>query len=97
MLANEQGRGMSIEEDTADTVDSDQTGSIGPQLKEGTRIHCYQILGPIGKGGMGAVFLAYVPELDRSIAIKILAVVPDEGETVSRPQARLMREAQALA
>ena len=66
-------------------------------LKEGTHIGRYQILGLLGKGGMGAVYKAYDPELDRSIAIKILTVKPHEGETASRPQARLMREAQALA
>ena len=66
-------------------------------LKEGAVIDRYQILGLVGKGGMGAVYKAYDPELDRSIAIKILTAVPQEGETASRPQARLMREAQALA
>ena len=66
-------------------------------LKEGTHVGRYQILGLLGKGGMGAVYKAYDPELDRSIAIKILTVKPHEGETASRPQARLMREAQALA
>ena len=68
-----------------------------PDLKEGTRIGRYQILELIGKGGMGAVYKAYDPELDRSIAIKILTARPHEGETASKPQARLMREAQALA
>ena len=66
-------------------------------LKEGTHIDRYQILGLLGKGGMGAVYKAYDPELDRSIAIKMLTVACCEGETASKPQARLMREAQALA
>lgn len=66
-------------------------------LTEGTRIHRYLILGLVGKGGMGAVYKAYDPELDRRIAIKILTLSPQQGETASVPQARLMREAQALA
>ena len=85
-----------IDEDN-DTLGDYPFWSRTADLKEGTRIHRYQILGLIGEGGMGAVYKAYDPELDRSIAIKILTVVPQEGETASRPQARLMREAQALA
>ena len=88
---------MSVQDDTEDTLGDVQTLRKVADLKEGTRIHRYQILGLIGKGGMGAVYRAYDPELDRSIAIKILTVLPKEGETASRPQTRLMREAQALA
>ena len=80
-----------------DTMGEFETCGKSADLTEGTRIDRYQILGLIGKGGMGAVYKAYDPELDRSIAIKILSVVPQEGETASRPHARLMREAQALA
>ena len=88
---------MNVRDETADTLGDGQISTHVAGLKEGTRIHRYQILGLVGKGGMGAVYRAYDPELDRSIAIKILAVQPLEGETASRPQARLMREAQALA
>ena len=88
---------MSEQHETEDTIGDVQPWTSGADLKEGTRIDRYQILGLIGKGGMGAVYKAYDPELDRSIAIKILTVKPHEGETASRPQARLMREAQALA
>ena len=66
-------------------------------LAEGTHVHRYIILGLIGKGGMGAVYKAYDPELDRNIALKMLSCSPQQGQTVSVPQARLMREAQALA
>lgn len=84
-------------EATEETIDESQILHRGAELKEGTRIDRYQILGLIGTGGMGAVYKAYDPELDRSIAIKILSVLPQAGETASRPQVRLMREAQALA
>ena len=88
---------MSTQDENEDTLDDCPTWNKDADLKEGTRIHRYQILELIGKGGMGAVYKAYDPELDRSIAIKILTVRPHEGETASRPHARLMREAQALA
>ena len=88
---------MSEQHETEDTIDDDQPRLKGADLKEGTHIDRYQILALLGKGGMGAVYKAYDPELDRRIAIKILTVKPQEGETASKPQTRLMREAQALA
>ena len=79
------------------TLDEIRPWRMGADLKEGTRVHRYIIIGLIGKGGMGAVYKAYDPELDRRIAIKVMTVEPQEGETASRPKVRLMREAQALA
>ena len=73
-------------DETRDTLGDGQSSTKVADLKEGTRIHRYQILGLIGKGGMGAVYKAYDPELDRSIAIKILTAVPCQGETASRPR-----------
>ena len=42
-------------------------------LLAGTRLGQYEILGPIGGGGMGAVYRARDPRLDRDVAIKVLA------------------------
>jgi serine/threonine protein kinase len=51
----------------------------------------YEILGLIGQGGMGGVYKAYYPALDRMVAIKILpASDPQLAE-------RFQREAKALA
>ena len=55
----------------------------------GTSIGRYLVLGPLGRGGMGMVVVAYDPELDRRIALKLL---PGEGDSL-----RIVREARALA
>jgi eukaryotic-like serine/threonine-protein kinase len=55
----------------------------------------FEVIGPLGAGGMGVVFAAHDPELDRKVAIKLVAV----GRTGSSPssQARLLAEAQTMA
>ena len=54
----------------------------------------YTVLEAIGRGGMGEVFKAYDPELDRVIALKLLR--PDLVEQSSYARARFGREAQAM-
>lgn len=56
--------------------------SIGP----------YRVVGRLGVGGMGEVYLCHDPELDREVAVK--RVLGDSGP---REQRQLRREAQALA
>src|SRR5262245_30296611 len=43
----------------------------GP-LPRGTALGRYLIVEPIGMGGMGVVYRAYDPELDRRVAIKLV-------------------------
>ena len=50
----------------------------------------YEILGQIGTGGMGAVFAAYDPQLDRRVAVKLVHADKKRG-------GKLLAEAQALA
>jgi tetratricopeptide (TPR) repeat protein len=65
----------------------------GVILERGQTINRFVILGLVGRGGMGEVYAAYDPELDRKIAIKLLRA----REDVSDGKSRLLREAQAIA
>jgi tetratricopeptide (TPR) repeat protein len=58
----------------------------------GTAIARYLVIGRLGAGGMGVVYTAFDPELDRKVAIKLLKDVRSQAA-----QHRLLREAQALA
>ena len=83
--------------DSHDTLDGVEVSKRLADLRQGARIHRYLIVELIGKGGMGAVYKAYDPELNRRVAIKILTLAPQEDKTASLPHARIKREAQALA
>src|SRR5262249_49897298 len=67
----------------------------GPRLSRGTLVGRYVVIDVLGEGGMGVVYGAYDPELDRKVAVKLLQSKPhvqsDSG------QAWLVREAQAMA
>jgi len=63
-------------------------------LERGEPLGRYIILRTLGEGGMGIVYCAYDPELDRQVALKLLR---PSGNATQEKQLRLMREAQALA
>jgi tetratricopeptide (TPR) repeat protein len=65
-------------------------------LTRGAPIGRYMVVDQLGAGGMGTVYVAYDPELDRKVAIKVLRSA-DEGTNVTAGRARMMREAQAIA
>jgi serine/threonine protein kinase len=63
-------------------------------LSAGTRLGPYEILAPIGAGGMGEVYRAKDTKLDREVAIKVLpAAFAQDPERL----ARFEREAKVLA
>jgi predicted esterase/predicted Ser/Thr protein kinase len=50
----------------------------------GRTLSHYAIETPLGKGGMGEVYLARDSRLDRDVAIKVLTGAPEEGDRVRR-------------
>ncbi len=63
-------------------------------LSVGERLASYEILAPLGTGGMGEVYRAHDSKLGRDIAIKIL---PDAFTNDPERLARFQREARMLA
>jgi eukaryotic-like serine/threonine-protein kinase len=63
-------------------------------LASGMRLGPYQILGPLGRGGMGEVYRAKDLRLDRQVAVK---VVPEPLAQDPERLARFEREAKAVA
>jgi len=66
-------------------------------LVRGASIGRYVVLGLVGRGGMGEVYAAYDPELDRRVAVKLLRVKPGNGVSFIEGRQRTLREAQAIA
>ena len=63
-------------------------------LAPGTRLGSYEIIAPIGAGGMGEVYRAKDTKLNRDVAIKVL---PESFALDADRVARFTREAQVLA
>ena len=63
-------------------------------LAAGTRLGPYEILEPLGAGGMGEVYRGRDIRLGRDVAIKVL---PEELAGETRRLARLKHEARTLA
>ncbi len=71
--------------------------SVPATLDRGATIGRYIVLGLVGRGGMGEVYAAYDPELDRRVAVKLLRVKPGHGVSHSEGRSRTLREGQAIA
>ena len=59
-------------------------------LQQGTRLAAYEIISPLGAGGMGEVYRARDTKLQRDVALKIL---PEAMAQDAQRMARFEREA----
>jgi tetratricopeptide (TPR) repeat protein len=66
-------------------------------LTRGTAVDRYVVLGTLGMGGMGVVYTAYDPELDRKVALKLIRPNRSDEARATDAETRLLREAQAMA
>jgi tetratricopeptide (TPR) repeat protein len=64
------------------------------RLSQGDRLGRYEILAPLGAGGMGEVYRARDTELEREVAVKVL---PEAVAGDPKRLARFRREARAIA
>lgn len=74
-----------------------ESEEINLNAKEGSTIGRYAVVRAIGRGGMGVVYLARDPNLDRMVAIKLVKPSLKGDERAEHFERRLMREARAMA
>ena len=66
------------------------------QRQASRKVGRFTLLEPVGRGGMGTVYAAYDPQLDRKIAIKLLSVGRNSADQTT-PRRRMLAEARAMA
>ena len=66
-------------------------------LPMGATVGRYVILNLVGRGGMGEVYAAYDPQLDRKVALKLLHENAAREAATRMARERLLREAKAIA
>jgi tetratricopeptide (TPR) repeat protein len=93
-LISELARATSPPASAPDVVPGPAVSDADGALVPGRRVGRYVVGERLGSGGMGVVYAAYDPELDRSVALKV--VHPGVAHPASA-RARLMVEARAMA
>jgi tetratricopeptide (TPR) repeat protein len=93
---------VAVERHTPSRADTLAAGSVAPQrtsqrhlFKEGDTVGPYVIERLVGVGGMGVVYAARDPRLDRLVALKLLRHLP--GRSRAQIEERMRRESKALA
>jgi eukaryotic-like serine/threonine-protein kinase len=64
-------------------------------MSEPRQLGRYEILGLLGRGGMGAVYKAHDPVLDRIVALKVVSPVHSGSAEAAESLERFRREARA--
>ena len=93
LLEAHHGSGAFLERLTRSEAGGRGTGDI-PVILPGTRLGVFEIVAPLGSGGMGAVYHARDTRLGRSVALKVLTRPVDRAESSS---AQFEREARAIS
>jgi tetratricopeptide (TPR) repeat protein/tRNA A-37 threonylcarbamoyl transferase component Bud32 len=76
-------------------LEGEAAGANG--LAPGATVGRYVILNLVGRGGMGEVYAAYDPQLDRKVALKLLHENAARETAARTARERLLREAKAIA
>jgi serine/threonine protein kinase len=79
------GSGLRDSSGSCRVVEAVSSLSLVVSLTVGTRLGPYEILAPIGAGGMGEVYRAWDTRLSREVAVKVLpAAVASDPDTLAR-------------
>jgi serine/threonine-protein kinase len=94
LLSNDEHAGSLLEKPILADVMSQQDSASPQPSPIGTRVWNYEVVSLLGAGGMGEVYRAHDPKLNRDVAIKVLpAALAKDPHRVSRFQ----QEARTLA
>ena len=63
------------------------------QIRHGSQVGRFVVVGQLGKGGMGVVYAAHDRELDRQVALKVMR----SAAATEEERMRMLREGQAMA
>jgi tetratricopeptide (TPR) repeat protein len=83
-----QGADARRDEDRLETV-GPAGQAAGASEPSGKRLGAYQLVGELGRGGMGVVYEAFDPRLERTVAIKTIRGETSEGLARFEREARL--------
>ena len=89
--------GVSLDVSPSEAQPSSPSRMVRQLRAHAPRLARYQILGEVGRGGMGAVYSIWDPDLRRRLAMKVVLGRPQKDGTTSIPElqlARFLEEAQ---